>query len=77
MMGLIVTTSKVLAVAIMVLADTKESSDKVPTLAELLVATVTIIVELACRWQVQQRWIRVLMASCGHCLSFDRSFSHC
>ena len=39
------TTSKVLAVAIMVLADTKESSDKVPTLAELLVATVTIIVE--------------------------------
>ena len=54
-MGLIVTISKVLAVAIVVLADTEESSDKVPTFMGLLVATVTIIVELACQWQVQQR----------------------
>ena len=49
------TISKVLAVAIVVLADTEESSDKVPTFMGLLVATVTIIVELACQWQVQQR----------------------
>ena len=55
MMVLIVTTSMVLAVAIKVLANTRESSDKGPTLMELLVATVTIIVELACQWQVQQR----------------------
>ena len=49
MMVLIVTTAKVLVVTIEVLANTMESFDKVPAFEALLVATVTIIVELACQ----------------------------